>query len=91
MDKIGITEGGKKYLTAAAVTFLVYLGMKYVSPVVSPFLFAFLLAGVLNPAVRILHNKIKIRKSVLAGILLFVVGVLMVILLWVILSALTSF
>lgn len=90
MDKINITEGGKKYLTAAVVTFLVYLGMKYVSPVVSPFLFAFLLAGVLNPAVRILHSKIKIRKSVLAGILLFVVGILMVILLWVILSALIS-
>lgn len=95
MDKIGtdkrdLSEGGKKYLTAAAVSFLVYLIMKYVSPVVSPFLFAFLLAGLLNPAVRFLHNKIKVRKSVLAGILLFTAGIFMVILLWVILSALIS-
>lgn len=90
MDKINISESWKKYLTVAAVTFAVYLGMKYVSPVVSPFLFAFLLAGVLNPVVRILHDKIKIRKSVLAGLLLFAAGVFMVILLWVILSALIS-
>lgn len=90
VNKINLSEAGKKYLILAAVSFLVYLAMKYISPIVSPFLFAFLLAGLLNPAVQILHNKMKIRKSILAGILLFAVGVLILILMWIILSALIS-
>ena len=84
------TEGSKKYLTAATVSVLVYLAMKYVSPVVSPFVFAFLLAAVLNPLVQFLHKKIRIQKTVLAGILLLGAGILTAVVMWLLISALIT-
>lgn len=88
MWKINVTESGKKYLTAAGVTLLVYLAMKYVSPIASPFILAFLLSALLNPSAEALHRKTKIRKPVLAGLILLVVSALLIILLWLLLSAL---
>ncbi len=83
-----MTQTGKKYLTAAIVSLLVYLSMKYISPIASPFLLAFLLSGLLNPLASMLHQKIRIKKSVLAGIILFIVSILFVVLLWLLFSAL---
>lgn len=88
--KINLTDSGKKYLTAAILIFAVYFAMKYISPIVSPFLLAFLLAGLLNPIVQSLHKKLKIRKSILAGIILFSTCVLIIISLWLILSSLVA-
>ena len=90
MDKINLTQGQKKYLILGVVSVLVYFTMKYISPVASPFLFSFLLAGLLNPVVQSLHRKVRIRKSILAGIILFAVCILLVILVWMILSALVT-
>ncbi len=90
MDKIHLSETGKKYLLTGAVIFTVYFAMKYLSPVVSPFIFAFLLAGVLNPLVRGLNKKIKIRKSVLAGIILFFACLIIIALAWIVLSGLIT-
>ena len=73
---------GKKYLEAAVIILLVYLAMKYLCPIVSPFIFAFLLAGILNPLVMALHKRLKIRKSILAGILLLLGGIFVGALLW---------
>ena len=83
-----MSQTGKKYLTAAIVSLLVYFAMKYISPIASPFLLAFLLSGLLNPLASALHQKIKIRKSFLAGIILFSASILFVALLWLLLSAL---
>lgn len=83
-----MTQTGKKYFTAVIVSLSVYLSMKYLSPIASPFLLAFLLAGLLNPLASALHKKIKIKKSVLAGMILFIVTVLFVILIWLLLSVL---
>ena len=88
MDKINLSESGKKYLSAGAVIIVVYIAMKYVSPVLSPFILAFLLAGVLNTVVQTLHKKLKIRKPILAGIILFIFVALVIIALWLILSGL---
>ena len=63
MFGIKMTQTGKKYFTAVIVIFLVYLAMKYVSPIASPFLLALLLSGLLNPLASALHKKIKIKKS----------------------------
>lgn len=85
-----MTQNGKKYLTAAAVSFLVYLAMRYLSPIASPFIFAFLLAGLLNPVVQVIHKKIKIRKPILAGIILFAVCIVIAALVWMLISALIT-
>lgn len=90
MEKIKLTKGQKKYFIVAAVSFLVYGIMKYVSPIITPFIFAFLLAGLLNPLVQGIHNKTKIRKPFLAGIILFAICVLVVALIWMLLSALVT-
>lgn len=78
---MGIWEGNnKKYIIIAIVIIGVYLSLKYLSPILSPFLLAFLIAGVLNR----LTNKIpfKIKKSLLAGIILLLLGIGLVLLLW---------
>ena len=90
MDKFSLSKSGKKYLEVAVVIFAVYFGMKYISPIVSPFLFAFLLAGLLNPLVQRLHKKIKIRKPVLAGVILFFFCLLFIIILWLIITGLIT-
>ncbi len=77
-----MTKSGKKYLTAAGVILAVYLGMKYISPVVSPFIFAFLLAGSINPLVGKLYEKLKIRKSLLTGVILFLFCALIAAAVW---------
>lgn len=90
MLKVDLTSGNKKYLAAAMVSILVYLAMKYLSPIASPFILAFLLAGLLNPLVQILHKKIKIRKPVLAGLILFSVSAVLVVILWTLMAALVT-
>ena len=85
-----MTEEGKKYLTAAAICLLVYFVMKYISPIASPFVLAFLLVGLLNPLVLMLHKKLKIRKSILAGLILFAVCILIVVLVWTFFSILIT-
>lgn len=90
MDKFSMTEKGKKYVQIVLVTLAVYFGMKYLSPVVSPFIFAFLLAGLLNPLVTKLHRILKIKKSVLAGLFLFLFAGLVFFVLWILLSLLLS-
>ncbi len=88
MFGIKMTQTGKKYFTAVIVIFLVYLAMKYVSPIASPFLLALLLSGLLNPLASALHKKIKIKKSVLAGIILFLISIIFIVAVWLLLSAL---
>ncbi len=88
MDRFKLTESGRKYLAAAGISLLVYLAMKYISPFVSPFIFAFLLAGLLNPLVQFLHKKLRIRKSILAGVLVFICCLLLAALIWLAVSVL---
>lgn len=82
MDKFGMTENGKKYGRIALIILAVYLGMKYISPIVSPFIFAFLLAGLINPFVSKVHRKMKIKKTLLAGLIVFLLIGLITFILW---------
>lgn len=90
MDKISLTENGKKYLQIALVILAVYFGMKYLSPILSPFILAFLLTGFIDPLVSKLHQKLKIRKSALAGVILFLMAGILLLAVWIILSLLWS-
>ena len=82
MDKIHLSENSKKYVSVLVIVFSVYFAMKYVSPVVSPFVLAFLLVGFINPIVTKLHRKIKIKKSILTGIMILTLCILILLLLW---------
>lgn len=90
MGNFHLTESGKKYLAAVVTCILVYFFMKFISPIVSPFIFAFLVAGILNPLAQFFHRKMKIRKPVIAGTILFVACVLAAVVFWLLVSALVT-
>lgn len=75
-------EGKRKYLIIAAVTFCVYFAMRYLSPIASPFILAFLIAGALNPLIQKIHKKMKIKQSVTAGLVLILICIGAALLLW---------
>lgn len=80
---MGIWEGsGKKYIIIAAVITGVYLSLKYLSPILSPFLLAFLIAGFLNRLMK--KIPIKMKKSILAGVILLLIGTALLLLFWII-------
>lgn len=88
MEKIKLSESKKRYLGFVAIVFLVYFGMKYLSPIVSPFIVAFLLAGFMNPIVTKMQEKIKIKKSVLTGLVLLFFLLIALFLCWILGAAL---
>lgn len=70
-QKIG--EERRIYLLLSAAAVGVYLGFRYLSPLVTPFLFAFLFVTLLQPVLEYCQQKLYIRKSILtAGILLLI-------------------
>lgn len=70
MDK-KVAAGVREYFILFAVMTGVYLGFRYLSPLVTPFLFAFAFVACLHPLLERLQNKCHIKKSILtAGILL---------------------
>lgn len=77
MEKFWGTEKARKYGTFFVVIIGVYVFMKYLSPVLSPFLFAFLIAGVLNRLAG--KIPIKVRKHYLAGAIFIFFSVLFVV------------
>lgn len=72
----------RKYVIFAAAVIGVYVFMKFLSPVCSPFIFAFLIAGLLNRLTKKL--PVKVKKSFFAGVILLMALVAILILLWLI-------
>lgn len=70
MKKIGLTKNQKKYCFLAILIVGVYLFMRFLSPILSPFILAFLVAGYLSRLTRKLPFQIK--KPILAVILLII-------------------
>lgn len=69
MDKR--TAETKEYLILLGVIAGVYLGFRYLSPLVTPFLFAFAFVAMLHPWLERVHNRCHIKKGFLtAGVLL---------------------
>lgn len=82
MEKYGLSNHTRKYLWTIISVFAVYFGMKYISPVISPFVLAFLAAGFINPIITRLQKRIRVKKSILAGIVLLFFLLIAVILCW---------
>lgn len=61
----------KEYVVLGVAIIGVYIGFKYLSPLVTPFLFAFAFVSLLHPLLEKCQNKYHIKKGFLtAGILL---------------------
>lgn len=86
MMKMMKNEMGTKIIKLFVITAAVYLGMKFIVPIVLPFLLAFALARLLYPLAGLLEKKAKCRKTtarLLAyGIFLAGIGVAAAGLLW---------
>lgn len=85
-----LTENGKKYARVVIISLLVYLSMKFLSPIASPFILAFLMAGMINPLVTGIHRKIRIKKSVVAGVIVLITCVILIVACWLLLSVILS-
>ncbi len=82
MEKWQVSENGKKYLQIVVIVGSVYFAMKYISPIASPFIIAFLVAGFINPIVTKLQKRFHLKKPVLAGVVLLFFLIIIVFLLW---------
>ncbi|HWT75718.1 MAG TPA: sporulation integral membrane protein YtvI [Mobilitalea sp.] len=52
------------FLTIALITLGVYLGLKYLLPLIFPFLVAYFIAWIIRPVTELLYNKLKIPRVV---------------------------
>ncbi len=59
---------GKKLLTAVAVFFGMWLGIKYLLPLLLPFLFGAVIALAAEPAVRLGQHRLGLPRSVASGL-----------------------
>ena len=60
--------GISKTLTLLLVFFFMWLGLRYLLPLISPFLLGTALALAAEPMVSFLHKRIRVPRSVSAGI-----------------------
>lgn len=60
------------------ITLSVYLGFRFILPLILPFIFAYLLAWIIKPSTEFLYKKAKIPRiiggSISLGILVFIIG-----------------
>jgi len=63
-----LSKKQKKVILVLGITGAVYLSFKYLLPLVVPFLFAYVVALGIRPIARFLHNRLRIRESIAAVI-----------------------
>lgn len=51
----------------------VYLGVKYILPLIIPFLIAYIVVRMINPAIRKIRKKVPIDSGILAGVFLLII------------------
>lgn len=69
-------ENQKKILTVCAAGIGVYVGFRYLFPLVSPFLLAFCIVYLLNPWLNRIQKRTHIKKEVLLALVLVLAAVL---------------
>ena len=77
-----INNKTKRILVIAGVALVVYLAMKYMLPIVAPFLLAYAICEIFWPAVRFLNRKTRISKGILGGILVLLLSLAILALMW---------
>lgn len=69
VDKI-FTRKNKEIIILLSVVVLVFLAMKFLSPLIAPFIFAFLIVYYLNPRLEKFQKRFRIKKGVAATFLI---------------------
>lgn len=72
----------KEYFVLSAAVIGVYIGFKYLSPLVTPFLFAFAFVSLLHPTLEKCQNRYHIKKGFLAAGILLLLCVTVGVLIW---------
>lgn len=62
----------KEYAILAAVILGVYIGFKYLSPLITPFLFAFAFVKILHPLLERIQKNLHIKKGFIIAVILLV-------------------
>lgn len=81
-----LEKGSKKWIFAAAAGLGVFIGFRYLFPLVTPFLLSFCIVYLCNPWLNRVQRKTHIRKEILlAGVMAGAAAVLLVVL-WILLQ-----
>lgn len=68
----------KLFMNLVIITLSVYLGFRYLLPLILPFIFAYLLAWIIRPSTEFLYKKARIPRavggSVSLAVLVFIIG-----------------
>ncbi len=75
--KVKLTEKQKMALLVTGITAAVYVSLKYILPLVVPFLLAYWVALLVRPASRWLHKKLWLKEGVWASLLVTALTVLL--------------
>ncbi|WP_342757571.1 AI-2E family transporter [Kineothrix sedimenti] len=71
MDKKAVMKT-KEYVILAAVILGVYIGFKYLSPLITPFLFALAFVKILHPFLERIQKNLHIKKGFIIALILLV-------------------
>ena len=81
-----LEKGSKKWIFAAAAGLGVFIGFRYLFPLVTPFLLSFCIVYLCNPWLNRVQRKTHIRKEILlAGVMAGAAAALLVVL-WILLQ-----
>lgn len=58
----GMSERAKLFTKLTIITLLVYLGFRFILPLILPFIFAYLLAWIVRPVTEFLYKKVRIPR-----------------------------
>ena len=75
---MGRAEKYKEVLIVIGIAIAVFVGMKYLLPFVAPFFIAYIIVRILNPFVKRLQRRIKIKKEWLAAVVLGFFSILLI-------------
>lgn len=81
MGKIG-TGKTKEYLVLVIIILGVFVGVRYLSPLLTPFLLAFGFVALLHPSLERLHKKFHMKKGLLTAAILLLICLTIGLLVW---------
>lgn len=79
MEKI-FTRKNKEIIILLSVVIGVFVAMKYLSPLIAPFIFAILLVAFLNPRLKKIERRFHLKKGLVASLLIFIVLTVLILL-----------
>lgn len=79
-----------KWFTLLCIIGVVYFFLAYISPLVTPILLAFLFVTMFGPLLKKMQQKLHIRRQISVVILLVLVGIVVIVMAWLVISWATT-